>query len=59
MGIAYNGGRLGGILAPYLIGALATSASGFQVGMGTNLAAFALAAVVVFAAPETKGIHLR
>ncbi len=59
MGIAYNGGRLGGILAPYLIGALATSASGFQVGMGTNLAAFALAAIVVFAAPETKGIHLR
>lgn len=59
MGIAYNGGRLGGILAPYLIGALATSATGFQLGMGTNIAAFALAALVVLVAPETRGIDLR
>jgi MFS family permease len=58
MGIAYNGGRLGGILAPYLIGALATSAAGFQLGMGTNIAAFVIAAAVILAAPETKGTRL-
>ncbi len=58
MGIAYNGGRLGGILAPYLIGALATSSAGFQLGMATNIAAFVLAAAVIFAAPETKGTQL-
>lgn len=58
MGIAYNGGRLGGILAPYLIGALATSAAGFQLGMATNIVAFVLAAGVIMASPETKGIQL-
>jgi len=58
MGIAYNGGRLGGILAPYLIGALATSAAGFQVGMATNIAAFFLAAGVILVAPETRGREL-
>jgi MFS family permease len=55
MGVAYNGGRLGGIIAPYLIGALATGSSGFQIGMATNVAAFALGAAVIIAAPETKG----
>jgi MFS family permease len=58
MGVAYNGGRLGGILAPYLIGALATSAGGFQLGMASNIAAFVIAAAVIFVAPETKGIDL-
>jgi MFS family permease len=58
MGIAYNAGRLGGILAPYLIGALATSATGFQLGMATNIVAFILAAGVIKISPETKGIHL-
>lgn len=58
MGIAYNGGRLGGILAPYLIGALATSAAGFQLGMGTNIAAFVLGALVILVAPETRGTQL-
>lgn len=58
MGIAYNGGRLGGILAPYLIGALATSAAGFQLGMATNIVAFVLAAGVIMISPETKGIQL-
>ena len=55
MGIAYNGGRLGGILAPYLIGALATSSAGFEAGMATNIAAFFLAAGVILIAPETRG----
>jgi MFS family permease len=58
MGIAYNAGRLGGILAPYLIGALATSTMGFQLGMATNIVAFILAAGVIKISPETKGIHL-
>ncbi len=58
MGLAYNGGRLGGILAPYLIGALATSAGGFQAGMATNIAAFVIAAGVILASPETRGTQL-
>jgi MFS family permease len=58
MGIAYNGGRLGGIMAPYLIGALATSESGFQLGMATNVVAFVIAAGVIIASPETKGVRL-
>jgi len=58
MGVVYNGGRLGGILAPYLIGALATSATGFQVGMGTNIVAFALGALIIFVSPETRGTRL-
>jgi hypothetical protein len=40
MGIAYNGGRLGGLIAPVLIGALATSERGFVIGMATTLVAF-------------------
>jgi MFS family permease len=55
MGIAYNGGRIGGMLAPYLIGALATSSSGFQAGMLTTLVAFLLAWGVVLVSPETRG----
>ncbi len=58
MGLAYNGGRLGGIIAPYLIGALATSAGGFQRGMATTIAAFLLAALVIAASPETRGTEL-
>jgi MFS family permease len=58
MGIAYNAGRLGGILAPYLIGSLATSEAGFRLGMGTNIVAFVLAAIVIKVSPETKGIQL-
>lgn len=58
MGIVYNGGRLGGILAPYLIGALAASTAGFKLGMATNVLAFVLAALVVKISPETKGAQL-
>ncbi len=58
MGIAYNGGRLGGILAPYLIGALATGDSDFALGMGTTIPAFILAAILIIATPETKGMSL-
>lgn len=59
MGLAYNGGRLGGILAPWLIGALATDTLGFQLGMATNIAAFGLAAIIIWMAPETRGTVLR
>jgi MFS family permease len=55
MGIAYNGGRLGGLLAPVLIGALATSENGFTVGMATTIVAFVLAIGVILLCPETKG----
>ncbi|SJZ76679.1 Predicted arabinose efflux permease, MFS family [Enhydrobacter aerosaccus] len=58
MGIAYNGGRLGGILAPYLIGALASSDGNFILGMATTIPAFVLAAVIIVATPETKGMKL-
>jgi MFS family permease len=55
MGLAYNGGRIGGMIAPVLIGALATSASGFKTGMLTTIVAFFLAWGVVLISPETKG----
>jgi MFS family permease len=59
MGIAYNGGRLGGLLAPVLIGALATSENGFTVGMATTIVAFLLAIGVILLCPETKGRAIR
>jgi MFS family permease len=58
MGIAYNGGRIGGMIAPYLIGALATSAAGFKLGMLTTVVAFLLAWGVILISPETKGQEL-
>ncbi len=58
MGLAYNGGRIGGLIAPFLIGALATSADGFVTGMGTTIAAFVLAAIVILGCPETKDRNL-
>jgi MFS family permease len=58
MGLAYNGGRIGGVIAPYLIGALAATASGFMLGMATTIAAFLLAAIVILIVPETKGRQL-
>lgn len=59
MGLAYNGGRLGGILAPFLIGALATTDANFMLGMATAIPAFLCAAGVILLIPETKGIALR
>jgi len=55
MGLAYNGGRLGGFIAPLVIGALASSAGGFVLGLATTIVAFVAAAIVVFFAPETRG----
>lgn len=58
MGLAYNGGRLGGFIAPLVIGALASTAGGFVLGLSTTIVAFIAAAVVVFIAPETRGKSL-
>lgn len=55
MGLAYNGGRLGGFIAPLIIGALASTSGGFVLGLSTTIVAFVAAAVVVFFAPETRG----
>jgi MFS family permease len=55
MGLAYNGGRLGGFIAPLVIGALASTAGGFTLGLATTIVAFAAAAIVVLLAPETRG----
>lgn len=55
MGIIYNGGRVGGAIAPYVVGSLATSTRGFQVGMATALAAFLGAFVIIAFSNETKG----
>ena len=59
MGIIYNGGRIGGFVAPSVVGLLAVTASGFQVGLLTTLVAFVLAIVVVTAAGETRGAELQ
>lgn len=55
MGIIYNGGRVGGAIAPYVVGALASSVRGFQIGMGTAVAAFVFAFVIIASSRETKG----
>jgi MFS family permease len=55
MGLAYNGGRLGGFIAPLVIGTLASTAGGFVLGLSTTIVAFIAAAIVVFFAPETRG----
>ncbi|WP_347557363.1 MFS transporter [Robbsia sp. KACC 23696] len=59
MGLAYNGGRLGGFLAPIVIGALASTSGGFTLGLATTIVAFAAAGVVVLIAPETRGRSLK
>ena len=59
MGIIYNGGRIGGFVAPSVVGLLAVTASGFQVGLLTTLVAFVLAIAVVTAAGETRGAELQ
>lgn len=58
MGIAYNGGRIGGLIAPVLIGALATSEQGFVIGMATTIIAFILAIGVILICPETRGTEI-
>lgn len=59
MGLIYNGGRLGGFIAPSVIGQLASGSGGLPVGLGTTVAAFVLALLVVLCVPETRGRTLR
>ncbi len=59
MGLIYNGGRIGGFIAPSVIGLLASGAGGFETGLGTTVAAFVCALLVILCAPETKGRTLR
>ena len=59
MGLIYNGGRIGGFLAPSVIGLLASGSGGMEAGLGTTIGAFALALVVIVCMPETKGRVLR
>ncbi|MFB9265100.1 MFS transporter [Bradyrhizobium erythrophlei] len=58
MAIAYNGGRVGGLIAPFVVGLLASDERGFQAGMLTTTIAFLLAITVLLFAPETKGMKI-
>ncbi|MFL5280248.1 MAG: MFS transporter [Rhodopila sp.] len=58
MGLAYNGGRIGGLIAPVLIGALATSEQGFVAGMATTIVALVLAIGIILICPETRGTEI-
>lgn len=58
MGFIYNGGRVGGAIAPSVIGTLAISATGFKLGLLTAAAAAAAGIVTMLFAPETKGREL-
>lgn len=53
MGTIYNGGRIGGAIAPYVVGSLATGS--FQLGVSTAAIACALGIVVILSTPETRG----
>ena len=58
MGLIYNGGRVGGSIAPSVIGLLASGSGGIEVGLGTTVVALILA-IVILCVPETKGRILR
>lgn len=58
MGTVYNGGRVGGAIAPYIIGSLAATTFGFEIGMFTSVIAFALAFAAMIASQETRGREL-
>ncbi|HEY3870386.1 MAG TPA: MFS transporter [Actinocrinis sp.] len=58
MGLIYNGGRIGGAIAPFIVGTLATTATGFVIGMLTTLVAFAVAIAAMAISRETKGTEL-
>lgn len=58
MGVIYNGGRVGGAIAPFIVGSLAASTFGFEIGMFTAVIAFVLALVAMAVSPETRGREL-
>jgi MFS family permease len=59
MGLIYNGGRLGGLLAPSIIGQIASGQGGLEAGLGTTICAFIIALSIVLCVPETRGRTLR
>ena len=59
MGLIYNGGRIGGLLAPTIIGQIASGQGGLQAGLGTAVCAFVIALSIVLWVPETRGRTLR
>jgi len=56
-GFCYNVGRLASAAAPWLIG-LAADSKGLALGLTVNAMFFAVAAVVIWALPETRGTDL-
>jgi MFS family permease len=58
MGIAYNGGRVGGAIAPYVVGALAVTSSGFIAGLLTTIIMMGIGIVIILISKETKGIEI-
>ncbi|MCJ2063596.1 MFS transporter [Methylobacterium sp. J-088] len=59
MGLIYNRGRLGGLLALSIIGLIATGQGGIEAGLGTTVCAFVIALLIVLCVPETRGHDLR
>lgn len=59
MGLIYNGGRLGGISAPTIIGLLASGKGSLAAGLGTTVIALVAGLLVIMMAPETKGREIR
>lgn len=58
MGLAYNGGRVGGVIAPYVVGALAVTVGGFIAGLLTTALMLGIGIVIIAISPETKGTVL-
>ena len=57
-GFSYNFGRALSAFAPFAVGALADR-SGLGAALGLNSAFFLLAAVLIFALPETRNVELQ
>jgi len=57
-GFCYNVGRLASAAAPWLIG-LAADSKGLALGLTINSMFFAVAAVLIWTLPETRGTDLR
>jgi len=55
MGLAYNGGRVGGAIAPYVVGVLALTTGGFIAGLLTTALMLGIGIVIIAISPETKG----
>ena len=56
-GFTYNFGRGLSALAPFAVGAIADR-SGFGMALALNSAFFLIAAALIFALPETRGVDL-